>query len=106
MASSAGFSPPDQSTSLTDALLPLIYAIQSGQVPDLTFDDLRMAIAHCHNNGVDDVTCSNIKKLEIRRSFISVPALATCQLQRATNFAGAMTCGRCSLSSSPPAARG
>jgi hypothetical protein len=48
-----GLLPPDQSSSLADALARLIEAIRSGQVVDLTVDDLRIAIAHCHNNGVD-----------------------------------------------------
>ncbi len=48
-----GLAPPDQSCSLADALIPLIDAIQSGQVVDLSVHDLRMAIVHCHNNGVD-----------------------------------------------------
>jgi len=48
-----GLPPPDQSGSLSDALIPLIEAIECGQILNLSADDLRMAIAHCHNNGVD-----------------------------------------------------
>jgi hypothetical protein len=48
-----GLPPPDQSSTLADALAPLIAAIESGQVTGLTVQDLRIAIAHCHNNGVD-----------------------------------------------------
>jgi len=48
-----GLPAPDHGASLADALLPLIQAIQSGQVTDLTVQDLRIAITHCHNNGVD-----------------------------------------------------
>ena len=48
-----GLLPPDQSSSLAEALAPLIEAIRSGQVVDLTVDDLLIAILHCHNNGVD-----------------------------------------------------
>ena len=48
-----GLAPPDQSCSLADTLAPLVQAIQSAQVVDLSVHDLRMAIVHCHNNGVD-----------------------------------------------------
>ena len=48
-----GLSAPDHSSTLADALAPLIQAIENGQVLDLSVHDLRMAILHCHNNGVD-----------------------------------------------------
>ena len=48
-----GLPPPDQGSSLSDALAPLIEAIQTGQVTDLTVQDMQLAILHCHNNGVD-----------------------------------------------------
>jgi hypothetical protein len=48
-----GLLPPDKNSSLADALIPLIEAIRSGQISDLSIDDLRMAIVHCHNNGLD-----------------------------------------------------
>ena len=48
-----GLLPPDQDATLADALSPLVQAIECGQVTGLTVHDLRIAIAHCHNNGVD-----------------------------------------------------
>ena len=48
-----GLPPPHQGSTLAEALAPLIDAIKSGQVTDLTVHDLQIAIVHCHNNGVD-----------------------------------------------------
>ena len=46
-----GLPPPDPRCSLADALAPLLQAIQSGQVADLSLRELQAAITFCHNNG-------------------------------------------------------
>ena len=48
-----GLPPPDPRCSLADALAPLLQAIQSGQVVDLSLRELQAAITFCHNNGTD-----------------------------------------------------
>ncbi len=48
-----GLPPPDHGSTLADALDPLIQAIKSGQVADLTVQDMNLAIVQCHDNGLD-----------------------------------------------------
>jgi hypothetical protein len=71
-----GLTAPDHSSSLADALAPLIQAIQNGQVVDLSVHDLRMAIVHCHNNGVDVKQFQEAGKL----SKLSVAGIAAINL--------------------------
>jgi hypothetical protein len=48
-----GLPPPDPRCSLADALAPLLQAIQSGQVVDLSLRELQAAITFCDKNGTD-----------------------------------------------------